>query len=184
MSVSLLRQYPRRTERTLAQWNSAWPIGDSDINADPDNAYVSNLGGRTYMAGVSPWFFTVSLPFPLLPPFLYSHMLTLIPMQHYGPDTYAKNFIYRADDWLPSERFELLIHNRHSVALTQLITWNDYGESHYVGPIHGAQPDSQKWVDGFDHTGAYLQLVRLWVRGSILVGGRLVGHDRILYPGV
>jgi hypothetical protein len=28
----------------------------------------------------------------------------------------------------------------------------DYGESHYVGPIEGAQPGSNAWVDGFDHS--------------------------------
>ena len=33
----------------------------------------------------------------------------------------------------------------------------DYGESHYVGPIKGAQPNSQAWVDGFPHE-AWLQL--------------------------
>lgn len=32
------------------------------------------------------------------------------------------------------------------------ITWNDFGESHYMGPIKGAQPNSQSWVDGYDHT--------------------------------
>jgi hypothetical protein len=37
-------------------------MGNYDINTDSDNAYVSKLGGRTYMAGVSPWFFTVSSP--------------------------------------------------------------------------------------------------------------------------
>ena len=52
----------------------------------------------------------------------------------------------------------------------QIITWNgtcskewgasdidpalpDYGESHYIGPIAGAQPNSQAWVNGFDHQG-------------------------------
>lgn len=34
-----------------------------------------------------------------------------------------------------------------------MITWNDYGESHYIGPIEGAQPNSQAWVNGFDHQG-------------------------------
>lgn len=29
----------------------------------------------------------------------------------------------------------------------------DYGESHYVGPIEGAQPDGTTWVNGFDHQG-------------------------------
>ena len=33
----------------------------------------------------------------------------------------------------------------------------DYGESHYVGPIKGAQPNSQAWVDGFPHE-PWLQL--------------------------
>ena len=37
--------------------------------------------------------------------------------------------------------------------LVEICTWNDFGESHYIGPIHGAQPNSQAWVDGFDHTG-------------------------------
>lgn len=33
----------------------------------------------------------------------------------------------------------------------------DYGESHYMGTIHGSQPNSQAWVDGFHHT-AWLSL--------------------------
>ena len=33
----------------------------------------------------------------------------------------------------------------------------DYGESHYIGPIKGDQPNSQKWVDGFPHE-AWLRL--------------------------
>lgn len=37
--------------------------------------------------------------------------------------------------------------------MVEIITWNDYGESHYIGPIKGAQPMSNAWVDGFDHTG-------------------------------
>ena len=27
----------------------------------------------------------------------------------------------------------------------------DYGESHYIGPIKGAQPNSEAWVNGFPH---------------------------------
>lgn len=27
----------------------------------------------------------------------------------------------------------------------------DYGESHYLAPVRGAQPQSQGWVDGFPH---------------------------------
>lgn len=77
----------------------------------------------------------------------------LIFSQHYGPDTYNKIFIYRGDDWLFCQRWELLIQNRASVDIAQVLTWNDYGESHYIGPIAGAQPKSEAWVDGFDHQG-------------------------------
>lgn len=31
---------------------------------------------------------------------------------------------------------------------------DDYGESHYIGPIEGAQPMSEAWVNGFDHQGS------------------------------
>lgn len=37
------------------------------------------------------------------------------------------------------------------------MTWNDYGESHYVGPIKGDQPNSQAWTDGMNHTGERTQ---------------------------
>jgi glucan endo-1,3-alpha-glucosidase len=80
--------------------------------------------------------------------------------QHYGPDTYNKNFIYRGDDWLFSQRWELLIQNRQSIDIAQVISWNDFGESHYVGPIQGSQSDSEAWTTGFDHKGAYARCCR------------------------
>ena len=49
-------------------------------------------------------------------------------------------------------RWQNIIDHRDQVDIVQLLSWNDYGESHYIGPIHGAQPNSQAWVDGFDHT--------------------------------
>lgn len=102
-----------------------------------------------------------SLPYVLLK---FQHLratrkvLTTTALQHYGPDTYNKNWIYRSDDWLLAERWELLINNRDSIPFVEIITWNDYGESHYVGPIEGDQPNSQAWVDGFDHQGEFVYL--------------------------
>ena len=70
---------------------------------------------------------------------------------------------------------------REQVNIVQVISWNgeltywhiclraahnsflDYGESHYIGPIEGAQPNSQAWVDGFDHT-AWLSLNSYFAR--------------------
>ena len=39
----------------------------------------------------------------------------------------------------------------------------DYGESHYIGPIKGTQPNSQAWVDGYPHT-PWLELSRYFAR--------------------
>ena len=57
-----------------------------------------------------------------------------------------------SDDWLYSYRYEALVSNRDKFDLIEALTWNDYGESSYIGPIEGAQPNSQAWVDGYDHT--------------------------------
>jgi len=91
------------------------------------------------MAPCSPWFFT-----------------------HYGPETYNKNFIYSGDNWLFVERWEHLIANRAHVDMVEVLTWNDYGESHYIGPIEGAQPMSEAWVNGFDHQG-WLDLQQYYI---------------------
>ncbi|KLO14581.1 glycoside hydrolase [Schizopora paradoxa] len=101
----------------------------------PDATYVSALQGKPYMAGVSPWFFT-----------------------HYSPQTYNKSFVYLADS-LYASRWNTLIQYRNSIPFVEVITWNDYGESHYIGPIKGSQPNSQAWVDGYDHQ-AWLHMTK------------------------
>ncbi|TFK87288.1 glycoside hydrolase family 71 protein [Polyporus arcularius HHB13444] len=147
-------------------WNSAWPItlttnaapdllpgvnlNQLDVTADaalqkvigsfdPDTPHISNLvvasaqSNRTYMASVSPWFFT-----------------------HFPPNTYNKNFVYDCDEHLWVSRWETLIANRDHVDIVEILTWNDFGESHYLGPRHDSQPlppGSEAWVDGFNHTG-------------------------------
>lgn len=123
---------------------------DSDISFISDAYYLSYLSKRSYMGAVSPWFFTVSRLNSVCRSIL--HVLNSS-HQHYGPNTYNKNFIYRADDWLFAERWEMLIANRDSINFTEALTWNDFGESHYLGPIEGIQPMSQSWVNGFDHQG-------------------------------
>ncbi|KAG6831948.1 hypothetical protein H0H92_006549 [Tricholoma furcatifolium] len=100
------------------------------LSGDSDVSRRDGTSNPIYMAAVSPWFFT-----------------------HYGPDSYNKNFIYLSDQHLYSKRWESLIDTRDQIDIVQIISWNDYGESHYVGPIKGAQPNSQAWVDGMHHTG-------------------------------
>ncbi|KAI0785282.1 glycoside hydrolase [Abortiporus biennis] len=99
-----------------------------------DDAYIDGLksvsSSATYMGAVSPWFFT-----------------------HYGADSFNKNFVYYSDSHLYVTRWNNIIQQRDKFDLVEIATWNDYGESHYIGPIDGAQPNSQAWVDGFDHQG-------------------------------
>ncbi|KAJ7083617.1 glycoside hydrolase family 71 protein, partial [Mycena belliarum] len=146
-------------------WNSAWPMGDYNIDFTSDSSWIHNLGGRAYMAGVSPWFFT-----------------------HYSPATYNKNFIYRADDWMLSTRWELLISNRDKVNIAHATTWNDFGESHYMAPLlkDDTQPSSEAWVNGFDHQG-WLDLVAYYIQAFKTGVYPPIQRDRIylwarLYP--
>ena len=60
-------------------------------------------------------------------------------------------FIYLTDQLYPT-RWQSVIAARDQIPMVEVITWNDFGESHYIGPIKGSQPNSQAWVNGFDHT--------------------------------
>ncbi|KAG9003868.1 hypothetical protein FRB90_011102 [Tulasnella sp. 427] len=134
-------------------WNTGWPMGNDDETWSPDTTHLNSLDrsrGQVYMAPVAPWFFT-----------------------HYGSDTYNKNWIYRGDDWLYNVRWEDIISHRSVVDLVEIVTWNNYGESHYIGPIGTDQPMSNAWVDGFDHTawltmsGYYIQMYKTGVAPTI-----------------
>lgn len=83
-----------------------------------------------YIAPISPWFST-----------------------HYGAEvSYSKNFVFPSD---------LLWFNRWNEILTlapqyvELITWNDYGESHYIGPLSSPHFDdgASKWANDMPHDG-------------------------------
>ncbi|KAL5523926.1 hypothetical protein ACEPAG_8099 [Sanghuangporus baumii] len=108
---------------------------------DSDHQYIdalSKMGNKLYMSSVSPWFFT-----------------------HYSAQSFNKNFIYLSDQLYPS-RWQSVISARDQIPMVEVLTWNDYGESSYVGPIKGAQPNSQQWVDGFNHT-AFLDLTQYFI---------------------
>ncbi|KAI0822251.1 glycosyl hydrolase family 71-domain-containing protein [Trametes gibbosa] len=99
---------------------------------DVDDQHITQLGlvadsAHTYMTAVAPWFFT-----------------------HFD----SKNFIFDSDDHLYVTRWQNVIQNRDKVDLVELVTWNDFGESHYLGPIEGNLPaGSEAWANGFDHQG-------------------------------
>ncbi|WVQ97182.1 hypothetical protein IAU59_004292 [Kwoniella sp. CBS 9459] len=111
-------------------WNSGWPMGGSDLDTSSDEKYIAALGDKEYMAAVSPFFFT-----------------------HFPVSGWNKNWIYRSDNWLYATRWESLIAMRDKVKSVEILTWNDYGESSYIGPIAGALPSgSEVWTHGYEHT--------------------------------
>ncbi|KAF5358791.1 hypothetical protein D9758_008590 [Tetrapyrgos nigripes] len=95
-----------------------------------DQSYVNTLAGKGYIAPASPWFST-----------------------HFGPEvSYSKNWVFPGD---------LLWYQRWHDILTlqprfvEIVTWNDYGESHYIGPLSSPHTDdgSSKWVNDMPHKG-------------------------------
>jgi glucan endo-1,3-alpha-glucosidase len=101
-----------------SKWNGGWPNGNQDINWETDAYHQRYNPGPLYMASVSPAFFTVCT-FKVLYP-----NLTNDNAQHYGPNSYNKNWIYRGDDWLYASRWDLIMQHRDEVDIVEIVTWN------------------------------------------------------------
>ncbi|KAI1809874.1 glycoside hydrolase family 71 protein [Poronia punctata] len=121
----------------------AWP-NDGDNKAPKpganvtvqqgDQEYIDALDGKAYVAPVSPWFFT-----------------------HFGPEVpYSKNWVFPGDTLFYDRWQEIL---QLQPEYVEIITWNDYGESHYIGRLDSPHGDdgNSKWVYGFPHN-AFLDM--------------------------
>ncbi|KAB8342915.1 hypothetical protein FH972_022512 [Carpinus fangiana] len=88
----------------LLTWD-AWPNGPTDTPTS-DGAFSSALSsaGKTFMMSVSPWFYT-NLP--------------------------GKNWLWRGDN-LWHLRWQQVM--QYKPQLIEILTWNDWGESHYIAP--------------------------------------------------
>ncbi|KAG9256840.1 glycoside hydrolase [Emericellopsis atlantica] len=107
-------------------WN-AWPKpGEKAMSSIEDEAYQATLGAKSYMMGVSPWFYT-NLP------------------------QWSKNWFMTGDS-LWYDRWQQAIDLLPDYV--QIITWNDFGESHYIAPVVSQQvvEGADKYVNGFDHS--------------------------------
>ncbi|KAF2713163.1 carbohydrate-binding module family 24 protein [Pleomassaria siparia CBS 279.74] len=96
----------------LFSWD-AWPKGPANSNTYPDASYLNFLGGKPYMAPVSPWFYT-NMP------------------------GYSKNWLWHGDS-LWNDRWQQLIAMDNQPEYVEIISWNDFGESHYIGPLDDRQ---------------------------------------------
>ncbi|KAJ6582694.1 glycosyl hydrolase family 71-domain-containing protein [Mycena vulgaris] len=104
--------------------NNKAPSAGANVSvAAGDSSYQSALGGKPYLAPASPWFST-----------------------HYGPEvSYSKNWVFPGD-FLWFNRWNDLL--KLGPAFIEIVTWNDYGESHYVGPLSSKHQDDggSKWA--------------------------------------
>ncbi|KAJ5175656.1 uncharacterized protein N7482_001533 [Penicillium canariense] len=91
----------------LMSW-AAWPWGGQEMNTYVDASYRDYLNGLPYMMPVSPWFYT-NLP------------------------GYNKNWMWRSDNLWYDRWQEIWFLQPEFV---EILTWNDYGESHYIGPLY------------------------------------------------
>ncbi|KAK2060410.1 hypothetical protein LY76DRAFT_615060 [Colletotrichum caudatum] len=90
----------------LFSW-AAWPWGYWDMWTYSDASYRDYLGGKPYMMPISPWFYT-NLP------------------------GYNKNWLWRGDHIWGDRWFQA---SWWQPEFVEIISWNDYGESHYIGPV-------------------------------------------------
>lgn len=106
------------------------PGGVNITVLDGDSSYKDWLSGMPYISPVSPWFST-----------------------HYGAEvSYSKNFVFPSG-LLWFERWNQILTERpHYV---EIVTFNDYGESHYIGPLSSPHYDdgASKWVNDMPHDG-------------------------------
>ncbi|KAJ7050679.1 glycoside hydrolase family 71 protein [Mycena amicta] len=113
----------------------AWPTaGGNSIISGPmttvwDDKFVGDLEaagkGQIYMMPVSPWF---STHFP------------------------SKNWVFIAEQ-LITDRWPQVLEIQP--ALVELVTWNDFGESHYISDSEPDHSDdgSSAWATGYPHAG-------------------------------
>ncbi|KAK3503464.1 glycosyl hydrolase family 71-domain-containing protein [Neurospora crassa] len=140
--------------------NKAPQPGHSFSVADGDNAYKAWLGSKPYMAPISPWFST-----------------------HFGPEvSYSKNWVFPGD---------LLWYSRWNEILTlgpryvEIISWNDYGESHYIGPLDSKHTDdgNSKWVNDMPHEG-WMELAKPFIaayKAGASKPDAYISQDQIIY---
>ena len=108
----------------LASWDG-WPDGPNNITEGGDDYYQSQLDGKPYMMPVSPMFYT-NIP------------------------NYNKNWLWHSDSLWHTRWLQTL---NVRPTFVQIISWNDYGESHYIGPIRpsGIVPGAEWYADPTSH---------------------------------
>ena len=135
------------------------PSGGVNVTVSQgDDTYTKWLGQKGYIAPVSPWFST-----------------------HYGPEvSYSKNWVFPGN-LLWYERWNEILNL--SPQFVEIITWNDYGESHYVGPLSSKHTDdgNSKWANDMPHDG-WLEMAKPFI-AAYKAGSKKpsITEDKLVY---
>ncbi|KAB5571806.1 putative alpha-1,3-glucanase/mutanase [Coniochaeta sp. 2T2.1] len=147
----------------------AWPNNGANGAPTPSNNYTAEyydglynqwLNGKPFMASVSPWFST-----------------------HFGREvSYSKNWIFPSD-LLWFNRWQNILKSKP--AFIEILSWNDYGESHYVGPISAKHTDdgSSKWVNDMPH-GGFLDMAKPFItayKNAATSPNSYITQDQLIY---
>ncbi|WWC88643.1 uncharacterized protein L201_003556 [Kwoniella dendrophila CBS 6074] len=150
----------------LFSW-TAWaskdngPI-DEPLTTKQDEAYIDVVtkADKVYMAPISSWFFT-----------------------HFGKEVpWSKNWLFKSEN-LWKDRWDQVLKLGDKLSYLEIITWNDYGESHNVRHWGGNHSDdgSSKWSEGLDHSAMLdlsLPYIKAWKQGK---KQPIIEKDQVIY---
>ncbi|EPS31664.1 putative alpha-1,3-glucanase [Penicillium oxalicum 114-2] len=141
--------------------NNKAPTARKNVSvADGDHEYLKALNGKAYIAPASPWFFT-----------------------HFGPEVpYSKNWVFPSDLLWYDRWNEILAMKPRFV---EIVTWNDYGESHYIGPLRSPHTDdgASKWINDMPHEG-WLELSKPFIaafKAGATSVNKYIDEDLLIY---
>ncbi|KAJ3751355.1 glycosyl hydrolase family 71-domain-containing protein [Lentinula detonsa] len=102
---------------------------------------------------------------------------------HFGPEvSYSKNWVFPSDLLWYMRWLEIL---EMQPSFVEIVTWNDYGESHYIGPLSSPHTDdgSSKWVNDMPHNG-WLDLAKPFIsayKAGASSPASYITSDEIIY---
>ncbi|KAJ7193107.1 putative alpha-1,3-glucanase/mutanase [Mycena pura] len=141
--------------------NNKAPSGGATVTVNSgDQSYVSTLAGKGYIAPASAWFST-----------------------HFGPEvSYSKNWVFPSDLLWYLRWVEILTLKPNFV---EIVTWNDYGESHYIGPLSSPHTDDggSKWVNDMPH-GGWLDMAKPFIqayKSGATSPNQFITSDQLIY---
>ncbi|KAL1672390.1 glycoside hydrolase family 71 protein [Schizophyllum commune] len=127
-----------------------------------DQGYLSALAGKAYIARGS--------ANPAL-------------QTHFGPEVpYSKNWVFPSDMLFYRRWLEIL---QTKPRFVEIVTWNDYGESHYVGPLSSKHNDdgASKWVNDMPHSG-WLDMAKPFIaafKAGASTPNAYIAADQLVY---